>query len=48
MLHPRQAFPDAERLMAIGRAFRERAQPAFTDSPNVIRFPVERLRKPLR
>lgn len=40
MLHPRQAFPDAERLMAIGRALRER--PAVMYS-NVIRFPVERV-----
>jgi hypothetical protein len=42
MLHPRQAFPDAERLMAIGRALRE-SSAVIVDS-NVIRFPVERLK----
>lgn len=42
MLHPRQAFPDAERLMAIGRALRE--PPAAIVDSNVIRFPVERLK----
>jgi hypothetical protein len=47
MLHPLQAFSDAERMMALGRSVL-RPQPAVTDSPNVIRFPVERLRKPHR
>lgn len=42
MLHPRQAFSDAERLMAIGRAIREPS--AAIVHPNVIRFPVERLK----
>jgi hypothetical protein len=42
MLHPRQAFPDAERLMAIGRALREPS--AVNVDSNVIRFPVERLK----
>lgn len=41
MLHPRQAFPKAERLMTIGRALRE--SPANIVDTNVIRFPVERL-----
>lgn len=41
MLHPRQAFPEAERLMAIGRALRE--SPANMVDSNVILFPVERV-----
>jgi hypothetical protein len=47
MLHPLQAFSDAERMMALGRSVL-RPQPAAMDAPNVIRFPVERLRNPLR
>jgi hypothetical protein len=42
MLHPRQAFSDAEHYMALGRALRE--PPAAIVHPNVIRFPVERLK----
>lgn len=42
MLHPRQAFPDAERLMAIGRALR--GPSAVIMDSNVILFPVERLK----
>ena len=41
MLHPLQAFSNAAHYMAIGRALSER--PATMD-PNVIRFPVERLK----